>query len=113
MAGQKHLLELAVDGGFFRNGGATGAEHFDAGLAAMVQLLRRWCLRLACGDSKLRRGGVVHQQQAALLVLQRDAVGQHSENIPQHPQLGLRGEFVRAWRRGSLQIWVGAVVHSR
>ena len=46
--------------------------------------------------------GIVHQQEAALLVLERHAVREHPENVPQNVQLGLERESAIAVHCGGL-----------
>jgi hypothetical protein len=53
------------------------------------------------GNPQLRCGGVVHQQETALLVLNRHAGRKHSENILQNAQFGF----------GDLQMVWGAALH--
>ena len=110
MAGEKDLLDRAAGEAFFRNGGAPGAEQFDTGFAAVVQFPGS---DLAGGDPKLGRRGIVHQQEAALLVLNRDAGGEHSEHIPQNAEFALADEFVLVCRCGGLQVMLGAALHGR
>ena len=73
VGGEKDLLDRAAGDAFLGNGGAAGAQQFDAGFAAVVQFLRRRRAGCAAAIRKLRRGGVVHQQETAVLVLHRDA----------------------------------------
>ena len=53
---------------------------------------------------QLNAGGVVHQQETALLVLNRHAGREHFENIPQNFQLGVAGEFAITFRLDILQV---------
>jgi len=52
---------------------------------------------------QLRGGGVVHQQEAALLVLDRDAVGQHPEDVVEEARLGIGNDLGLAFNRGGGQ----------
>ena len=55
--------------------------------------------RPAGGNSELGGRGVVHQQEIAVLVLNRDAGREHPEHIPQQAQLEIVGARVIAQRR--------------
>ena len=88
MGGEKDLLGLALGEVFFGDNRAARAQQCDAGFAAMIQILRRQ-----------RRGGVVHQQETALLVLNRHAVGEHPEDVAQNIQFGIHRGFVAFRRR--------------
>ena len=81
MGGEEHLFERSAADGFFGDVGAAGAQQFKTGLAAVVQLLRGRDGRRAGHHPKLGGRGVVDQQETALLVLNRDAGREHSENI--------------------------------
>ena len=52
--------------------------------------------RPAGGNSELGGRGVVHQQEIAVLVLNRDAGGEHPEDVPQKTQLEIVGARVIA-----------------
>ena len=112
MGGEKHLSGLVAVDAFLGNRVAAGAQQFHAGLAAMVQFLRSRRLRFAPGHPELRRGGVVHQQETALLVLHRHAGREHSEDIPQNSQFGIESEFAIAVGRGDPQVVLGPVLHA-
>ena len=68
--GEKHMFGRTGGDRLFQNGGAAAAEQFETGVAAIGQLRR-------CGGGRghlqQRRGGVVHQQEIAVFVLNRDA----------------------------------------
>ena len=102
MGRKQHLLATGMGHGFFDNGRAAGAQQFQAGLPAVREFVRMRRRRSVQGNPKLRRGGVVDQQKTALLVLNRHAVGKHSENISQNTQLGF----------GDLRIAWGTALHS-
>ena len=89
MGGEKDLLGRAVGDAFFGDGGAAGAQQFDAGFAALVQFCRGRARR-GCRNAELCRGGVVHQQEMALLVLNRHAAREHLENVAQDVQFANR-----------------------
>jgi hypothetical protein len=113
MRREKRLFALAAGHRFLDNGAATGAQQFQAGFAAVSQLLRIRRRLPAGGNPKLRRRGIVHQQEAALLVLNRHATGEQSENIPQNAQFGSHGGSAAGFRRGSLWVVFGAAMHNR
>ena len=48
-----------------------------------------------------------------MLVLKRDAGGEHSEDIPQNAQLVIFGENVVAVRRGGPRLVLVAALHDR
>ena len=54
----------------------------------------------AAAHLQLCRGGVVDQQEAALLVLHRDAGRQHLQHIPKDREFGIPGEFAVVGRCG-------------
>ena len=100
MGGEKRLLALAAGDAFFGNGGLAGAEQFEPGRTPPVEFLR-WRQRLLRGSHpQLRGGGVVHQQEAALLVLDRDAVGQHPEYVVEEARLGIGNDLGFVFDRG-------------
>src|SRR5487761_2558041 len=72
MGGEKNLLALAAGDAFFREEGTPGTEQFKADFATIAQLFRDQRKRLSCSHPQLRCRGVVDQQEAALLVLNRD-----------------------------------------
>ena len=88
--GEKHLFGLAVANGFFQHGGAAGAQQFETGFAAIAQLRSR---RRGRGHLQQGRCGVVHQQELAVLVLNRHAGRKQSEDIPQDAQFGIESRF--------------------
>ena len=99
MGGEKRQLAPAAGDAFFGNGGLAGAEQFEPGCKPAVQFLRL----LRGSHSQLRGGGVVHQQEAALLVLDRDAVGQHPEDVVEEAGLGIGNDLGFAFDRGAVQ----------
>jgi hypothetical protein len=113
MGREKRLFALTAGHRFLDNGAATGAQQFKAGFAAVGQFFRIRRRRPAAGHPKLRRGGIVHQQEAALRVLNRHAAGERSENIPQNAELGIHGESATGFRRGGLRVVFGAALHDR
>ena len=108
----QRVLDRAVADAFFRDNGAAGAQHRDAGLAAAVEFFRTACRRIRCGHAKLRGGGVVDQQEASLFVLHRHAGREQSENIPQNAEIGIRGGFA-VLRWGILPVEAGGALHDR
>ena len=109
MAGQQDLFDRARDEAFFRNGSVPGAEQLDTVLTAVIQLHGRSRRH----NSKLGRRRIVHQQKAALLVLNGHAGGEHSEHILQNAELALSNEFVLDRQCGALHVILGAVWHLR
>ena len=103
MGGEKRLLAPAAGDAFFGNGGLAGAEQFEPGRPPAVQFLRRRQRLLRGSHAQLRGGGVVHQQEAALLVLDRDAVGQHPEHVAEEARLGIGNDLGLAFDRGGGQ----------
>jgi hypothetical protein len=112
VGGEKNLLVLVAVDAFFRNRVAAGAQQLDPGRAAMVQFLRGRRLRCTAGHPELGRGGVVHQQEMALLVLHRHAGRKHSEDIPQDSQFGCESELAIAFGCGDPQVVLGSVLHA-
>ena len=98
VGGEKDLSGLVDVDAFLGYRVVAGAQQLHAGFAAMVQFLRSRRLRFAPGHPELRRGGVVHQQKTALLVLHRHAGREHSEDIPQNSQFGSESELAIAVR---------------
>jgi hypothetical protein len=113
MGREKRLFALTASRRFLDNGSATGAQQFKADFAAVGQFPRIRRRLPADGNPKLRRGGIVHQQEAALLVLNRHAAGEKSENIPQNAQFGSHGGSVAGFRRGGLRVVSCAAMHNR
>ena len=103
MGGEKRPLARAAGDAFFGNCGLAGAEQFEPGRTPAVQLARRRQRLLRGGHPQLRGGGVVHQQEAALLVLNRDAVGQHPEDVVEKARLGIGNDVGFAFDRGAVQ----------
>ena len=94
MGGEEYLPDLTAGEAFFRRYGAAGTQTCDAGFAALIQLRRSHRSMLRAGNAQLHRGGVVHQQETAVLVLHRHAAGEHSEDVAQYAELEIRREFV-------------------
>ncbi len=113
MGREKYLFDLAMGHPLFGNGGQTGAQQIKAGFTTMGQFLRMRYRRLADGDPELGCGGVVHQQEAALLVLNRHTGGQQLKNFPQNIGLDRRSESAIGFRRGGRQLGSGAALHNR
>ena len=112
--GEQHLPGVAVGDAFLGDRRAAGTKQFEAGFAALAQGLRRRRRRRAAGNPELRRGGVVHQQEIAVLVLNGDAGGQHPEHISQDIQFGFRrGLSARRVTRRSCKSICGAALHGR
>ena len=108
VGGEKDLFGRPAGEAFFCDGGAPGAEQFDAGLAALVQFPREPGRR----NLKLCRRGIVHQQEVALLVLNRNAGREHPEYISQNAESGISSEFGLVWC-GILHGVACAVLHDR
>ncbi len=113
MGRKKYLLAMTAGHAFFRNNGTPGAQQFNPDVATIAQFLGGKHARLTGSHSQLRRRGVVDQQEAALLVLNRDAGREHSEDIPQNAQFAFSGEFAFALGCGGLQVKGGAALHDR
>jgi hypothetical protein len=109
MAGQQNLFDRARGEGFFRNGSASGAEQLDTALTAVIQLQGRSRRH----NPKLGHRSIVHQQEAALLVLNGDGAGEHSEHVLQNAELALSNEFALGRQCGGLHVILGAVLHLR
>ena len=85
MGGEKDLLGRAAGDAFFRTTVRPARSNSR-------QVSRRSLVRARdARPPEQGRGGVVHQQELALLVLNRDAGRQQPEDIPQHAQFGLVG----------------------
>jgi len=61
----------------------------------------------------MRRGHIVDQQEATLLVLDRDAVGQLPEYVAEDRRAGLGKDLGLAFHRGGVQEQMAAVHGSR
>jgi hypothetical protein len=61
----------------------------------------------------LSRRGVVHQQEAPLLILNGDAAGKHPDYVSQDSQLAVGGEVACVHHSGNLQIEFVAALHNR
>ena len=110
MRGQENLLGRAIADGFFQHGRAAGAQQFEAGILALAQLRSHG---RGGGHLQQRGGGFVHQQELALLVLNRHAGRKQSEDIPQDAQFGIESAFIAGLRRGRLKIIFLRTVHGR
>ncbi len=108
--GEKYTPGGAGGHGFFQNGGAAAAEQFKAGLAAVAQLRRRGRCR---GHLQQRGGGIIHQQEIAAFVLNRDAGRKQFEDIAQDVQFNIEGAFIAGLGRGRLKVVLIGTVHSR
>jgi len=106
MAGEKDLFDGTAVETFFRNGGAACAQQLDAGFAAVAVLSKA-----PPAPSKLGGGGIVHQQEAALLVLHGDAVGEHLNTSRRMLSPASPASSYSAYRRGSLGVVFGDVLH--
>jgi hypothetical protein len=119
MGGEQNLLDRALAEAFLGNQRAAGTQQFKAGFAAAVQFRRQHRVtsfdpgRLASCDPELHRGSVVHQEETALLVLNRDAGREHSENIPQDAQLGFDRKAGVVFRGGGIGVVLAGAVHDR
>ena len=87
---------------------SPGAEQLDTVFAAVIQFSARPRRR----NPELGRRRIVHEQEAAVLVLNGHAIGEHSAYIPQNTEVVLSDEFVLAGCRG-LQVMLGTVLHVR
>ena len=97
--------------GFLGYGDLAGAEQFERGFAAQVQLLRSRCGG-TFGNPELGCGGIVHQHKAAVFVLNRDAGRQHPEHISQKRELGFGRVPVAGIRRAAPQVVYGLALHT-
>src|ERR1700722_7504946 len=109
MAGEKDLLHRSAGEAFFRHGGAAGAEQVGASLTALVQFPGEPRRR----NLELRRCGIVHKEEAALFVLNRDGGREHSEYISQKTHPDISRKFGLFWCASVLRGVVCAVLHDR
>jgi hypothetical protein len=77
------LLALVSADAHFRNSSASGAKQLKPGLLPLVQLSRGKFALLPASHAQLRRGGLVDEQETALLVLDRNTHREEPENILQ------------------------------
>ncbi len=105
--GQEYLSGRTGANGLFHDGRAAAAQQFKAGLTAVGQLGRRRSRR---GHLQQRCGGIVHQQEIAVLVLNRHAGREQSENFPQDAQFGVIA-FVTGLGLGRLKIVFMGTMH--
>ncbi len=110
VGGKKHMFVRPIGNRFFENGGAAAAEQFETGFAAIGQLRGGGC---GCGHLQQGRGGVVYQQEIAVLVLNRNPGWQQFEHVAQHAQFSFEGAFIAGLRRGRLKVLFVRAVHSR
>ena len=110
VGGKKHMFTRSIGNRFFQNRGAATAEQFETGVVAVGQL--RGC---GCGGGHVQqgRGGIVHQQEIAVLVLNRNPAREQFDDIAQHPQFNIKGAFITGLRRGRLKVIFVRTVHSR
>ena len=104
--GEKYMFGRTGGHGLLQHGGTAAAQQFKAGLVAVAQLRRR-----CRGHLEQRGGGIVHQQEIAVLVLNCHAGRKQSEDIPQDAQFGIKIAFITGLRLGRLKVMFIGTVH--
>ena len=112
MRRQQHLSGCAVAEDFLRRRRASLAQQFEAGLAALDELLRIGPPVFGA-EAELARRDVVDQQEMPLLVLDRDAGRQHSQHIAQKAKPDIVGEGAFAFHGIDRQVVGSAALHDR
>ena len=110
-AGVPQGVDLAVHRLELRPAGDVDLHEIES-VRLPLLLEQGLCDLAGVGALRAVGGDVVHQQEAALLILDRHACGEHFENTPQDTQFGILCERAVGLGRGGLQVVFSGALHN-